>query len=81
MLKDGRLYRPAQSAPFSGTVVEYYAPRLLQSRSVISNGVLHGRSEGWHTNGVRQVSEDFVHGVSTGVRLKWYPSGTKSLSE
>ena len=77
VLKDGRLHRPAQSAPFTGTVVEHYAPGRLQSRSVISNGVLHGLSEGWHTNGVRQVAEPFVHGVSDGVRLKWYPTGAR----
>lgn len=80
VLKDGRLHRPAQSAPFTGTVVEYYSPGRLQSRSVISNGLLHGLSEGWHTNGVRQVTENFVLGVSEGVRVKWYPGGAK-LSE
>ena len=36
-----------------GNMVEYYAPGRLQSRSVVSNGLLHGLSEGWHTNGVR----------------------------
>lgn len=80
VLKEGRLYRPAQSAPFTGTVVEYYAARQLQSRSVVSNGLLHGLSEGWHTNGVRQVAEQFVSGVSEGVRVKWSPTGVK-LSE
>ena len=79
-LKDGKLFRPGQSAPFTGTIVEHYAPKQLQSRSVVSNGVLHGLSEGWHTNGVRQVEEHFIHGVSEGVRLKWYPNGAK-LSE
>lgn len=80
LLKDGRLHRPAQSAPFTGTVVEYYSPGRLQSRSVVSNGLLHGLSEGWHTNGVRQVAEHFVNGVSEGLRVKWYPGGAK-LSE
>jgi antitoxin component YwqK of YwqJK toxin-antitoxin module len=80
VLKDGKLHRPAQAAPFTGTVVEYYAPKQLQSRSVVSNGLLHGRSEGWHTNGVRQVTENFVAGISEGVRVKWHPNGTK-LSE
>lgn len=80
VLKDARLHRPAQAASFTGTVVEHYAPKQLQSRSVVSNGLLHGLSEGWHTNGVRQVAEHFVNGVSEGVRVKWYPSGAK-LSE
>lgn len=80
VLKDGRLFRPRQGEAFTGTVVEYYSPGRLQSRSVISNGLLHGLSEGWHTNGVRQVTENFVAGVSEGVRVKWYPGGAK-LSE
>lgn len=80
VLKDGKLHRPAQAAPFTGTVVEFYAPKQLQSRSVVSNGLLHGLSEGWHTNGVRQVAEHFVNGVSEGVRVKWHPNGAK-LSE
>ena len=80
VLKDGKLRRPAQGEPFTGTVIEYYAPKQLQSRSVVSNGLLHGLSEGWHTNGVRQVAENFINGVSEGVRVKWYPSGAK-LSE
>lgn len=80
VLKDGKLFRPGQSAPFTGTVVEHYAPKQLQSRSVVSNGVLHGLSEGWHTNGVRQVEEHFIGGVSEGLRVKWYPNGAK-LSE
>lgn len=80
VLKDGKLFRPAQGEPFTGTVVEYYSPGRLQSRSVVSNGLLHGLSEGWHTNGVRQVAENFVAGVSEGVRVKWHPNGAK-LSE
>lgn len=80
VVKDGKLFRPAQAEPFTGTIVEYYGPKQLQSRSVVSNGILHGLSEGWHTNGVRQVAENFVSGVSDGVRVKWYPSGAK-LSE
>ncbi len=80
VLRDGRLHRPAQSAPFTGTVVEHYAAGRLQSRSVVSNGLLNGLSEGWHSNGVRQVAENFVGGVSAGVRVKWYADGAK-LSE
>lgn len=80
VLKDQHLYRPTQAAPFTGTVVEYYSPGRLQSRSWVSNGLLHGVSEGWYTNGTIQVQEYFVAGKSHGVRTKWYPNGTK-LSE
>lgn len=80
VLKDGRLHRPAQAAPFTGTVIERYPSGLLQSRSVVSNGLLQGVSEGWHTNGMLQVREHFVAGKSHGVRTKFYANGTK-LSE
>jgi antitoxin component YwqK of YwqJK toxin-antitoxin module len=80
VLKDGRLHRPSQSAPFTGMVLEKYPSGQLQSRSVMSNGVLHGLSQGWHTNGVRQVEEHFANGVSEGTRVKWYSNGQK-LSE
>ena len=80
VFRDGRLYQTNQSSPFSGLLVEYYETGELKSRSVISNGVLHGISEGWHTNGVLEVRENFTNGVSHGVREKWYDSG-KKLSE
>ncbi|MFA6545359.1 MAG: toxin-antitoxin system YwqK family antitoxin [Limisphaerales bacterium] len=80
VLKDGLLYRPAQSAPFTGIVVERYPAGQMQSLSVISNGLLHGLSEGWHTNGTLQVREHFIAGKSHGTRTKWYPNGAK-LSE
>ena len=43
-------------------------------------GKLNGESFGWHTNGVPQVREFFVDGVSHGLRTKWY-SCDKKLSE
>lgn len=75
--KDHRLYLPGQPAPFTGFITEHYAGGGLQSRSSVSNGVLQGISEGWHTNGLLQVREVFAAGFSQGLRTKWYPSGAR----
>ena len=84
-LREGRLYRAAQSAPFFGLMLERHPDGALKSRSAISNGVLHGVSEGWHTNRTIQVREHFVAGVSHGPRLKWHangrPQSTAEISE
>jgi antitoxin component YwqK of YwqJK toxin-antitoxin module len=77
-LRDGRLL--LQGVPFTGALVEYYENGKMKSRSRVSNGVLEGLSEGWHTNGVLQVSEHFTQGVSDGPRVKYHENG-KKLSE
>lgn len=79
-LRDGRLHRLAETNAFTGWMVEHYEDGALRSRSALSNGLLHGLSEGWHTNGQLQVTETFREGVSHGLRSKWHPSGSK-LSE
>jgi antitoxin component YwqK of YwqJK toxin-antitoxin module len=79
-LRDGRLYRPGDAAPFSGVVTEFYANGVPLSRSSVANGLLEGLSEGWHTNGRIQVREQFTAGVSHGQRIKWHANGQK-LSE
>ena len=71
VLQGGHLVRNGESNAFTGLMVEFYPDGTLQSRSVVSNGVLHGLSEGWHTNGILAVQETFVLGRSEGVRTKW----------
>ena len=81
-LREGRLYRAAQSAPFAGFMLERHPDGALKSRSAISNGVLHGVSEGWHTNGNLQVREHFTASLSHGLRTKWHANGaTQSTAE
>jgi len=63
--------------PFTGFMIEHYPDGALKSRSAISNGVLHGVSEGWHTNRVLQVREHFELGISHGQRLRWDEQGHK----
>jgi len=78
--REGRLFAPGATMPYTGWMMDQYPDATLRSRSWISNGILHGVSEGWFTNGVRQVQEHFSNGISEGVITKWYPNGSK-LSE
>lgn len=77
VLDEGRLRASGGATPFTGFMVEHHANGTLRSRSAISNGVLHGVSQGWFTNGQMQVSENFKEGVSEGIRTKWYADGVK----
>jgi len=79
-LLNGRLHRLGDTNAFSGLMIERYPDGVLQSRTAVVEGLLHGLSEGWFTNGLLQVREQFTRGVSHGLRAKWYPSG-KRLSE
>jgi antitoxin component YwqK of YwqJK toxin-antitoxin module len=71
VLQQGRLMKTSQTNAFTGLMVEFYPDGTLQSRSAVSNGLLHGVSEGWHTNGVLAITEIFVSGTSHGTRTKW----------
>jgi antitoxin component YwqK of YwqJK toxin-antitoxin module len=77
VLESGRLRLPGTSTPFTGFMLEHYPDGTLRSRSAVSNGLLHGLSHGYHTNGQVQVTEHFREGVSHGLRTKWYLSGAK----
>lgn len=77
-LKEGRLMRKGTAEIFSGWLTESYRSGGLRSRSFVSNGVLEGLSEGWHTNGVLQVSEHFVGGRSEGTVTKWDADGHRA---
>jgi len=69
-----------QTNPFTGVMLEFYPGGARMSRSVISNGLLNGLSEGWFTNGQIQIQETYHDNLSDGLRTKWYPNG-KKLSE
>jgi hypothetical protein len=77
LLQNGRLHRLGASNTFSGLIIERYPDGALQSRTAVVEGLVHGVSEGWFTNGLLQVREQFTRGVSHGLRTKWYPSGKK----
>lgn len=75
VLKDGQLHLGDRI--YTGLMLEHYPGGVLKSRSVVSNGVLNGLSEGWFTNQTLQVMEHFVNGVSHGERLRWDAEGRK----
>jgi antitoxin component YwqK of YwqJK toxin-antitoxin module len=73
----GRLCLSGQTNAFTGIMIDHQADGSLRSRSAVTDGLLHGLSEGWHTNGQLQVTEHFKAGVSHGLRTKWYADGTR----
>ena len=75
--RENRAYFRNESNLFSGIVMDRYGDGALKSKSDFSNGVMHGLSRGWYTNGSNQIVEHFVRGVSDGIRTKLYPSGQK----
>lgn len=76
-LTNGLNFRRGDTNPFTGFLTEHYPLGELRSRSAISNGLLHGLSQGWHTNGQLQIEEQFVNGVSHGMRTRWFADGVK----
>lgn len=77
---DGLWCQIGHTNPFTGILLEFYPEGILQSRSVVSNGLLNGVSEGWYTNRQMEVREYYRTNFSNGLRTKWYPDGRK-LSE
>ncbi len=78
---DGRLvFRDDTNRTFTGWMTEAYPDGTPKSQSQVSLGSLNGISEGFHTNGVLQVREHFVDGISEGLIQKWHPDGAR-LSE
>lgn len=77
VINDGRWYRAGETNAFNGWMVDLYPEGARLSRSQISNGLLNGVSEVWHTNGVMQVREHFKDGISSGLREKWHENGAR----
>lgn len=74
--RDGRLFKKESKQPFSGRVLSHDLSGALRSSAEVQEGFLHGLSEGWFTNGVLQVRESFLGGVSNGTRTKWREDGS-----
>lgn len=77
---DGRWCQRGQTNPFTGMLLDYYPGGTLMSRSLVSNGLLEGLSEGWFTNRQPEIRETYRTNVADGLRTRWYPGGQK-LSE
>ncbi len=77
VLTAGGLQRKGEAGFFTGLILDRHPGGTLRSRSAVSNGLLHGVSEAWHTNGVRELTENFLAGRSDGVRTRWDAAGNR----
>jgi antitoxin component YwqK of YwqJK toxin-antitoxin module len=75
MTRDGRLHLTNDPAPYTGWLVVHDPGGRLRSRSMLSNGVLNGLSEGWNAAGGLEIRESYVGGVCHGLRTRWHTNG------
>lgn len=74
--KQGLMVLKSTDTPFTGLVKDFRRDGSLLSCSFMVEGRFHGVSEGYHTNGVLQVSEHYQSGLSHGKRTTWYANGS-----
>lgn len=73
--REGQWFQTGDLRAFTGWMVDTYPDGAVRLRSSLVDGRLHGISEGWSTNGVRELRESFKLGLADGVRTTWYPNG------
>jgi antitoxin component YwqK of YwqJK toxin-antitoxin module len=74
-VKSGQLYRRGSSTPFTGWMLDHFPDGSVSLKTSVLNGRLNGISEGWYTNGVRQIEEHFQNGLADGNRSTWHANG------
>lgn len=75
--RDGLYFLPGTTNRFTGLMVDFFEAGAKKSETAVSNGWVHGLSQGWHTNGQLQIREQFRLGVSSGLRTRWHENGRK----
>ncbi len=75
--RDGRFFWRGTSNAFTGWITDHFESGEVRLRSAVVDGRLHGISEGWSTNGVRNLEEDFLDGRPHGRRTTWHANGQK----
>lgn len=70
-----------EGALFTGEAVQTNRAGRLIARRHFRDGRLHGRTEEYHTNGVRSVCADFVDGSRHGTNIYWNPDGSLLKSQ
>lgn len=80
-LHEGALYLLDARKPFTGTLIENYAPGKRKLAIEIRDGKAHGVSRGWFVSGQQEVEEHFVQGVSQGTRTRWFENGIRKSEE
>jgi antitoxin component YwqK of YwqJK toxin-antitoxin module len=76
-LREGVLFRRGESQPFSGLLISEWKRGVRRTEVSIRDGRAHGVSRGWFEHGQLEVRENFVRGVSDGLRTRWFADGTK----
>lgn len=76
-LREGVLFVKGESTPFEGTMVEVFPGGVRRIAIAIQDGRPHGISRGWYENSQLEVEEHFVHGVSHGLRTRWFANGVR----
>ncbi|MDB6055508.1 MAG: toxin-antitoxin system YwqK family antitoxin [Verrucomicrobiales bacterium] len=74
-VRSGQFYRQGASTPFTGWMLDHFPDGNVSLRTSVLNGRLNGISEGWYTNGVRQLEEHFQNGLADGIRSTWHANG------
>ena len=77
MLLAGRWFQLPETNAFTGCMVESYPDGSPRSRAAVSNGLLHGLSVGYYTNGQVQIRECYKDSIADGLRQRFYASGQK----
>ena len=79
IVKKGIAYRIGNDHPFTGIVLGQGHERLRknvnQYKKQSKNGLLHGKSYYWYTDGKLESIEPYSNGELNGMLIRYYPNG------
>ena len=75
--RDGLLYQPNESEPFSGWSKMMYDSGQVQELSQFKDGVEDGPYTSLHENGQKKSEGTYKNGVDDGLKTSWYKNGEK----
>ena len=77
--KKGRLYKIGEEKPFTGTVIgvarEGYRKEKMKYEKRYKNGIRHGDTKYWYSNGKLESVEPYANGKINGMFTQYYESG------
>jgi antitoxin component YwqK of YwqJK toxin-antitoxin module len=77
--EDGRMI--FRGVPWTGIALEYWSDGPLASEISFRDGLLHGPTIGWHSNGFKSEEVHYDSGRAVGIRRQWHPNGVLKLEE
>jgi len=88
-MRAGGWYAPGETRGFTGFLLDTYDDGAMKSRSAVSNGLLHGVSQGWtvtshglrtkwHSNGQKLSQVNIVNGKLQGTFRTWHENGERA---